>query len=780
MISAVCCANATAGFDYAFSKDEIPTFALKDESRDVKKYMSLGTWSAAGGAGWKDAARVTLDYNLIQVGAKEKPEEGTAKKLISSVEDMHASTSSRKNLQTSMVAFAGVSERRKTMVFEINTDARVALYNNGVLVKELPDDNLGTHDRAVDFYIPVPLEKGENIIIIKTLSNGAPSALQITAMPDLGTELQTALDANNGLLSEKIARQNEPPRLKWPSALSRLCVTIDVVDAMDEKPVFTKMNMRNGYAIRNTTSNLADGLYRITCKAAQESFEEYFVIGRPRALFERIKKRINEADIPNDDIKLNVDAQLKRGEILFAQANYDPDGNEWQEKTVYTLTSLASMANTLKNNHQDISQSIPGMHIRGFVSNIDKSIQHYRLFAPSGYNPDQGIPLLIIMPTPFAAKENPFIASPFVAAHQNAVLIGRIAEKHGFAVLWPGYRSAPMGWTYESAHVDEAIRAVQKDYAIDKTRTSVYGSCGAGFFAGRLVSKYPRRFAAVVYNKGIFSRKLSAQDNMGPIQPWIEATNPDNHIIDSKNIRILLVHDGSRRMGHGEIELSKEFLEKARQKGAVAEARLDQPLYTTPDWDMIFKWLESCRNANVSEAPSDFLKTAGYEGPVSEIFSTPFIIVRGTAGASANNITSMVEFIKTTYAKQFYGAEPIVKNDYEVTEHEMNNYSLVLVGNPKSNHIWHKLQKDIPISTTTFDLSIGSHIFAKDSAFVSIFTHPKNANNFILTIGAFDLKYLALAKKADLYKAWYDGQVFEPRGSAHQTHTIPKLNLFGN
>ncbi|WP_145928684.1 hypothetical protein, partial [Termitidicoccus mucosus] len=128
----------------------------------------------------------------------------------------------------------------------------------------------------------------------------------------------------------------------------------------------------------------------------------------------------------------------------------------------------------------------------------------------------------------------------------------------------------------------------------------------------------------------------------------------------------------------------------------------------------------------------------------------------------------------------FYGAEPIVKNDYEVTEHEMNNYSLVLVGNPKSNHIWHKLQKDIPISTTTFDLSIGSHIFAKDSAFVSIFTHPKNANNFILTIGAFDLKYLALAKKADLYKAWYDGQVFEPRGSAHQTHTIPKLNLFGN
>ncbi|AWI08320.1 hypothetical protein [Ereboglobus luteus] len=776
MICSVCCTKANAEYDYAIPKDEIPAFALKDESRDIKKYMSLGAWSAPGSADWKNTVRVTLDYNLIQVEAKGKPLEDTAKKLISLVEDMRASVPSRESPQTSMIAFAGISERPKTMIFEINTNARVALYNNGVLVKELPEDNLGAYDKTVNLYIPVPLEKGENIIVIKTLSNGAPSALRITATPDLGRELQTALDANKGLLSKKVTRQNDPPRLKWPSALSRLCVTIDVVDAMNEKPVFSKTNMRNGYAIRNTTSNLANGLYRITYKAAGESFEEYFLIGPPRALFASIKKRIGELNITNDDIKLNVDAQVARGEILFDQANYDPDGDEWQGKVVYTLGALASMSNTLKNNQQDILHGAPGLHIKGFISSVDKSIQHYRLYVPSNYNPDQALPLMVIIPTPVAAKGKPFIESPFIAAHQNAVLISRVAEKHGFAVLWPGYKSSLMGWTYESAHIDEALRAVEKDYVIDKTRTSVYGSCGAGFFAGRLVSIYPQRFAAIVFNKGIFTRKLSTQDDSGPIRMWLEATNPDKHIIDNKQMKVLLIHDGSRRMGHGEIELSKAFLEKAKGKDASIEARLNQPLYGEPDWNMIFSWLKSCRNANASERPSEFLKTAGFEGPVSEIFATPVIIVRGT-GASAGYITSMVEHIKTTYAKQFYGAEPIVKNDHEVTDHEMNNYSLVLVGNPQSNHVWHKLQKDIPITTTAFDLFIGSHTFDKKSAFVSIFTHPKNANKFILTIGAYDLKNLALAKKADLYNAWFDAQIFEPRGRGR---IIPKLNLAGN
>ena len=61
------------------------------------------------------------------------------------------------------------------------------------------------------------------------------------------------------------------------------------------------------------------------------------------------------------------------------------------------------------------------------------------------------------------------------------------------------------------------------------------------------------------------------------------------------------------------------------------------------------------------------------------------------------------------------------------------------------------------------------------TVFTAVFAHPLNSNAYILTIGAYDLANLGLARRADPLKAWYDCRVFEPGGEQGQAHTVSKF-----
>jgi hypothetical protein len=111
-----------------------------------------------------------------------------------------------------------------------------------------------------------------------------------------------------------------------------------------------------------------------------------------------------------------------------------------------------------------------------------------------------------------------------------------------------------------------------------------------------------------------------------------------------------------------------------------------------------------------------------------------------------------------------------------MTEQEIKDYSLILVGNPESNAIWRKLETLLPIKATPAALSIKGHQFFINSAFLAVFEHPMNAKRHVLTVGSYDLKHLGSIQKTDPCKAWYDCRVFEPVGVSYQTHIIPKLN----
>ena len=336
--------------------------------------------------------------------------------------------------------------------------------------------------------------------------------------------LQAAWEATGGFLAKKIINtgtQGGSPTLKWNPLLDKLNVSVVVLDALENKVVVRRDGLKNGSILRDGVRALAPGLYKATYNATGESADEYFVIGPPKNIFENLKRKLDNLDMATGKFQPDIEGQLRRGEWLFARQNYNADNKDWQECVVYTLSTLASLINESGDSRQNISKGKPGLHIRGFQSRIDNSKQYYRLFIPATYDPARGVPLLLVMPTFFAAKEKPFIESVYMASHLEAVQLDNFAEKHGFAVLWPGYKNVPDGWTCESTHVGEVIDTVENDYHIDKSRISIYAACGAGYFAGRLVATYPNRFAAVVYDKAIFEREPESLARMPkPMAAW--------------------------------------------------------------------------------------------------------------------------------------------------------------------------------------------------------------------------------------------------------------------
>jgi len=597
-------------------------------------------------------------------------------------------------------------------------------------------------------------------------------------------DFQTALGERGSLLAKSIVytgEQGESPALKWDSGLSGLKVSVEVRDALENKVVEQKDNMTSGRILRNGYKDLSAGIYKVTYNANHETASEYLVIGSPKTAFENLKRELNKTIVKDDGAKLNIEAQVKRGETLFSRANYDVGNDVWQEKAVYTLGNLASMISEIREGRQNISRDRPGLHIRGFRSKIDGSTQYYRIFIPSNYDRSKALPLLLVMPTPFTAREKPFIESAFMANHREAERLGQYAEKHGFAILWPGYKNAPEGFTWESTHVGEVINAVEDDYNIDEARVSIYGTCGGGYFSGRLVATYPNRLAAIVYNRAVFERDMDKLRGFSePLVAWYEALNPADEVIGDSHVKIFVLNDGVKHPGSGDIETSKKFVERAGKQRSDVESRIaDLPLPEAAMWDIIFNWVAPCKNDEHGTAKSDAFKKLGYEGPVSEIFATPFLIVKGTTADAADEarMESTVGFLTECYKKMFYGAVPMIKNDGEVTEQEIKERSLILVGNAESNAVWKKLEGQLPITATGGNLSIKGHEFPADWAFTAIFAHPMNPDAYVLTIGASDLKNLGLACGENPCRAWYDCRAFDPADTRGQTHIISKFNV---
>ena len=646
----------TGFYAHFLESKKLPLLTVDGKAVDVAACQYLGSWqlpdgivktgnnNAKGARPWRDVVRLTYDNDrkVFRIGASAPMLGGSiTRQLTPENEDGVFKRIAWRANQVSVFAFRALSSRKQVAVVALDTDNTIALYVNGKLIREVSAD--AAVELGANLLIPVALETGENLVTVKVLSNEGPPRLRMGLVLDQSKDFQAAWNKSWGFLSKLICYKTgdtfEPPVVKWDALLSRMTIGAGVYDVLNGKNLFEMDAVRSGNLIRDGGKVLGEGIYKITYKsrqADQETFEEYFLVGVPRNTLITLRRAISGLPWSASE-KLNVKAQLTRAGILFRKGNYQPGDRIWEEKMLYTLGNLAEFVNlkkagiaksianvaqtapgsaeiplggqreappkppsgnlALPEAATDIFKGMTGLRLRGYVSKIDNSEQFYRLYVPVHHKAGEKLPLLLIMPTTMSLNPNvkPFLAGPYIASHREAVRVCEYAEKYGFAVLWPGYRSPPMWWTYESAHAEEAIEDVEKNYDVDGSKVSVYGTCAGGFLAARLATIYPNRFAAIVYDRAIFERDpRTFGGNIASMYDWILAINPSDKIIANQNIKIIVLNDGTRGPGHGPIPLSREFIKRAQTKRDDIIYALGQRKIGVGLWNTIFGHLANC------------------------------------------------------------------------------------------------------------------------------------------------------------------------------------------
>ncbi len=140
-----------------------------------------------------------------------------------------------------------------------------------------------------------------------------------------------------------------------------------------------------------------------------------------------------------------------------------------------------------------------------------------------------------------------------------------------------------------------------------------------------------------------------------------------------------------------------------------------------------------------SYKPALLHKTPKIAGKISDFATTPFVVVIGTLSKDSlmtKAINSRAQqFIN--YWKNWQKYEPRVMKDVEVTEAEMKNYSLYLLGGPSENKVSKQIFEKVPFQITDNTITIDGRLFkTKDAVLNAIYPNPYNTERYVNIVAA--------------------------------------------
>jgi len=168
-------------------------------------------------------------------------------------------------------------------------------------------------------------------------------------------------------------------------------------------------------------------------------------------------------------------------------------------------------------------------------------------------------------------------------------------------------------------------------------------------------------------------------------------------------------------------------------------------------------------------------------GPFAHVFAQRFIVVKGTSGTRSEKegIAAMADTINKYWDERYF-TDCLVKNDFEISEKDMENSSLVLLGNPGSNLLIKRLQNDIPLLVSDTGIRIkDKKIEGERLCFYMIYPNPVNKNRYVAVIGYNHAGFISLGSEdSDSFNdvsnyGWYDYKVWDDR-----THAVIEKGYF--
>ncbi len=154
-------------------------------------------------------------------------------------------------------------------------------------------------------------------------------------------------------------------------------------------------------------------------------------------------------------------------------------------------------------------------------------------------------------------------------------------------------------------------------------------------------------------------------------------------------------------------------------------------------------------------------KRHNLQGPIDDAFMDSFIFVRPTGKSAHTKIGQWVgrelEHAITHWRRQFRG-DARVKNDADITEEDITSANLILFGDPASNSILARIEKELPIRWTGETISAGRQRFAADHHVpVLIYPNPLNPKRYVVLNSGFTYReydYLNNARQVPKLPDW--------------------------
>lgn len=130
-------------------------------------------------------------------------------------------------------------------------------------------------------------------------------------------------------------------------------------------------------------------------------------------------------------------------------------------------------------------------------------------------------------------------------------------------------------------------------------------------------------------------------------------------------------------------------------------------------------------------------KITTVEGPFNDALIHSFIIVKGTTGTPNENrkISDLADSINAMWNFRFFNRCRI-KKDIEVTDDDIKNSNLVLLGNFTSNEILKQINNKVPLTIKATEIIVGKeHVKGENLGFYMVYPNPLNPKKYVAIIG---------------------------------------------
>jgi dienelactone hydrolase len=179
---------------------------------------------------------------------------------------------------------------------------------------------------------------------------------------------------------------------------------------------------------------------------------------------------------------------------------------------------------------------------------------------------------------------------------------------------------------------------------------------------------------------------------------------------------------------------------------------------------------------NPYDYSSRLTKNQKIEGPLADIFNYPFIVVPGTIGSEqeTKQMQALADTLNNYWMQRYYN-KCRIKSDRDITQRDLVDYSLLLLGTPKSNLVFKRLASRLPIRISAGSVEIGmKKVDGSQLCFYFVYPNPANPRNYVGIVGYNDPHSISLGYENDgdtkkfndvSNYGWYDFKIWNAETS---------------